>query len=122
MVFTVICLGLLGYIASFILEASGEVATGAGQVVAERVSKQLKNKMPKQEGTIIDDSGSGMVTEEQIAAEIKSRKQRKKDGTFSLQNSAGGAKFAPWMDIDEERVAQMKKDREARKKQEKGQI
>ena len=117
MVFTVICLGLLGYIASFVLEATGEVATGAGQVVAERVSKQLNDKTPKQKGTIIDDSGSGMVTEEQIAAEIKSRNQRKKDGTFSLQsNSAGGAKFAPWMDIDEELVEQMKADRKERKK------
>ena len=55
------------------------------------------------------------MTDEEVAREIAARK---KMGKGSFQKTADGKKFAPWLDIDEDAVAEVKKAREARLKRE----
>ena len=75
---------------------------------------------PKQQEALYDDmkpSDFGKKgSAEQVAEEVE---YRKKNPWSRQAGGAGGERFAPWMDIDEERVAENKKARAKRKEAEK---
>jgi hypothetical protein len=121
-VLTILCLGLVGYVGKYALE----FATAIGEEGAE-VSKRMgeinseSKQVPKPTGTVYDDSGDRSVSDAEIREEIQAREARRARGErVSFQNSVGGAKFAPWLDIDEDLVDEMKAERQQRKKAEGG--
>jgi len=113
-------LGFAAFIGKFALEAAGEMGNYAGKVIEydrEMEKQRPKGKKPKQTEPVYDDSGSGAVSDAQVRKEME---VMKKKGRGSLQKAAGGVKFAPWLDIDEDGVAKVKAEREKRKKRESG--
>lgn len=111
-VFTAVCLGLVAYIASFATQAAGEIGSQTAEVVKYRMDEAAsKPKDGGRKGTVYDDTGDMSVSDEQVRAELKYREEK---GKGSIQNSADGKKFAPWLDIDEDAVARTKAARAAR--------
>lgn len=115
---TVATLGLAAFIGRYVLEIVQEVGNQAGKMAEydREVERQRpKQKPKKQTGAIFDDSGSGAVSDAQVQKEME---VMKKKGRGSFQVGGGGVKFAPWLDIDEGAVAEVKKARAVRKKKE----
>jgi len=112
LVLTAAVLGFFAFISSYVLEAVGTVGEQVGKI-AEYDAAQPKGGPKRSSEPVFDDSGSGAVSEAQIQAELVNRKKR---GKGSLQKSASGVSFAPWMDIDEDAIEKMKQERRQRKK------
>ena len=112
--------GIIGsfvlFIGSFAFEAVSEVGTQAGKIAEyDRKNPRAKSKQAK---VVYDDTGGGAFfnnkSEEQQAAQLrKDLEMRKKKGAASKQVKADGSKFAPWMNIDEERVNKIRAERTA---------
>ena len=116
-VLSVLVFGLIAFIVKFALEAAKvtiDEAKAVNEYYAENAPPKVKQQRSKE--PVYDDSGTGAVSAEQIRKEID---YREKYGDGSKQR-VGGKAVAPWMDIDEGLVAKMKKEREARKKRERG--
>ena len=112
---SVIVLGFLAYIGNYFLQAATTVGEEAAKVAKyQKQQSQNAPSRPRSDGPVFDDTGSGAVSDAQVAAELESRKKK---GRGSFQKSADGRAFAPWLDIDEEMVAKNKAAREERKRQ-----
>merc|ERR1711924_323521 len=91
----------------------GDIGAETAEYINEKGQRMKEAKKNMDDAAVFDDSGSGAVSAAQIKAEIESRE---KNGRGSFQTGANGQVFAPWIDIDEKRVAEVKAERAKRKK------
>lgn len=115
-VLNVIVLGLLAFVGKNIFDLLAEASSGTAKNV-ERISEAARenkaNAPAKPTGPIYDDFD---YTYKNLSERVEDMRTRKKQ---SKQVTADGKRFAPWMNIDEDKVEQMKKNRMARKEKEK---
>jgi hypothetical protein len=114
---TIVCAGLLLYTVKEFGSILGELGAGGLDVGSEWV-EDLQNAPKTGGGMVYDDSGSGARTDKEILEELA---YRKKYGDGSRQ-TLDGKRVAPWMNVNEEMVAEIKvkKDAERKKRKEKG--
>ena len=114
-VLSVVVLGFIAFIGSYLFKAVGEV----GNTLEDRAEYDREmnaanpgRKQSVKQENMYDDSGSGAVSEAEIQAEIE---YRKKNGSGSKQ-VLSGKRVAPWMNIDENMVEQYKAKKLAERK------
>ena len=107
---TVILGGFGLFIAKFVLD----LALEAGSQTEERLDrlgvKGGSRPRPRQYDTVYDDTDYSYKENQQAVQNSRNRKKRSK------QEMAGGKRYAPWMNIDEKRVEEVKAQRKALKK------
>ena len=107
---TVVVLGFVAFIGSYIFQAVAEVGNQAGKIAEydREMAKTAPKKKMDPKAIVFDDIGSGAVSDEQVKKELEFRKKR---GPGSKQVGSDGKRLAPWMNIDEKRIEGIKKER-----------
>ena len=107
---TVIIAGFALFIGKFVLD----LAVEAGSQTSERLDrlgvKGGQRPRQRQYGELYDDTDYSYKENQQAVQNSRTRKKRSK------QETSDGKRYAPWMNIDEKRVEQVKAQRKALKK------
>jgi hypothetical protein len=105
-VFTVLCLGLAGFILKFAFDAASEVASQTGERMDRLGIGQDSGPVSKE--PIYDDTD---YSYKDLKKSVPNSRERVKK---SKQFKADGTRLAPWMVIDEDKVEKLKKARAER--------